>query len=177
MEKSPKMRKPAKPRVVVSKCLGFAACRYDGTMAPDAFVEGLKGRVTFCPVCPEMEIGLGCPRDPIRIVLLEGNRRLVQPSTGKDLTARMRRFSRRFLDSLGRVDGFILKARSPSCGIRDTKIFAGPDDRAPIAFGSGLLAEAVLERFPGLAIEDEVGLNDRETCREFLARLFACGQP
>jgi len=167
------VRKPAQPRVVVSQCLGFAACRYDGTMAPDEFVEGLKGRVTFRPVCPEMEIGLGCPRDPIRIVLVQGKRRLVQPLTGKDLSARMRRFAQTFLGSLGGVDGFILKARSPSCGIRDAKVFGGPDDKTPLAFGRGLFGEAVLARFPDLPVEDEVGVSDRATGVEFLARLFA----
>lgn len=166
------MGKPAKPRVVVSRCLGLAPCRYDGTMVPDDFIEGLKGRVAFHPVCPEMEIGLGCPRNPIRIVLVQGRRRLVQPSTGRDLSAAMRRFGRRFLDSLGRVDGFILKAHSPSCGIRDTKVFGGPGDRIPIALGSGFFGEAVLGRFADRPVEDEVGLGDDATRAVFLARLL-----
>jgi len=63
------MGKFAKPRVVVSKCLGFAPCRYNGEIVSDDSVSRLAEDVSFLPVCPEMEIGLGCPRDPIRIVV------------------------------------------------------------------------------------------------------------
>jgi uncharacterized protein YbbK (DUF523 family) len=84
------MKAFAKPQVVVSKCLGFAACRYDGAMISDDFVRRLAAHVTFRPVCPEMEIGLGCPRDPIRVVLAGKELRLMQPATGRDVTEAMR---------------------------------------------------------------------------------------
>jgi len=155
------MRTHAKPRIVVSKCLGFAACRYDGTMMRCEAVEQLAARVEFVPVCPEMEIGLGCPRDRIRVVEVGGVRRLIQPSTGRDLTREMVEFARRFLDGVGRVDGFILKSRSPSCGIADTKIFAGPQDETPPRLGTGLFAAEVVARFPDIpVVDDEEGLAD-----------------
>jgi uncharacterized protein YbbK (DUF523 family) len=169
----PPVGKPAKPRVGVSKCLGFAPCRYDGTVIDDRFVESLKRRVAFCPVCPEMEIGLGCPRSPVRIVLVRGRRRLVQPSTGRDLTAAMQRFVRGFLDSVGPLDGFILKSRSPSCGIGDARIFASPGDKSPVRSGSGFFAAAVLRAFRGVPVADERALADPATREEFLAKLFA----
>ena len=165
------MPKSRKPVVVVSKCLGFAACRYDGAMIRDEFVEKLWPCVRFMPVCPEMEIGLGAPRGEIRIVVSEGKRRLVQPATGGDLTRRMVRFAERRLKSLRRVDGFILKARSPSCGIRDVKFFAGPDEERPIGKGAGFFAEAVMKRFPGLPVEDEKRLASAALQRRFLRRL------
>ena len=163
----------ARPRVVISKCIEFAACRYDGTMISDEFVRCLKTRVDFVPVCPEMEVGLGCPRDPIRIVAAQGTVRLVQPTTGRDVSDAMREFSRKFLDGLGTVDGFLLKARSPSCGIRDVKIFGGPQDAEPQGLGRGFFGGAVLARFPDLAVEDEEGLARAAIRERFLEKLFA----
>ena len=109
------MRQDA-PIVVVSQCLGFAAVRYNGQMLQDGFVKALADHVQFVQVCPEVGIGLGVPRDPIRIVSDKNGRRLVQPASGRDLTTDMTRFSDGFLSGAGPVDGFILKSRSPSCG-------------------------------------------------------------
>jgi uncharacterized protein YbbK (DUF523 family) len=163
--------KPAKPRVVVSKCLGFAPCRYDGSMIADERVRRMKGHVEFLPVCPEMEIGLGCPRESVRVVLVRGRPHLIQPSTGRDVTAAMRRFAERFLGGLGRVDGFILKSRSPSCGVRDVKVYAGADAEEPLRLGAGLFAAAVLRRFPDAAVEDDERLRDAKVRRRFLGKL------
>ena len=165
------MAKTAKPRLVVSKCLGFAPCRYDGTMVADEFVRQMKGRIEFLPACPEMEIGLGCPRDPIRVVLVRGRRRLVQPATGRDVTDAMRRFAETFLDGLGRVDGWLLKSRSPSCGIRDVKVYARAEAEEPLRLGAGLFAAAVLRRFPSAAIEDNERLHDPGVRRQFIKKL------
>jgi len=86
-----------KPVVVVSKCLGFESCRYDGAMIDAPFVDKLKNYVLFCPVCPEMEIGLGVPRKPIRIIRADEGDILYQPASGKDLTGSMRSFLATFL--------------------------------------------------------------------------------
>ncbi|MDD4858406.1 MAG: DUF523 domain-containing protein, partial [Candidatus Krumholzibacteria bacterium] len=115
----------ARPTVVVSKCLGFAACRYNGLGISSDFVKALMPDVDFVPVCAEVEIGLGVPREPIRVASGPNGLRLLQPSTGLDVTERMVRFARTFLESLSAVDGFILKSRSPSCGVRDVKVFRG----------------------------------------------------
>ena len=166
----------ARPRVVVSKCLGFAACRWNGAAISDAFVRRLADHVTFCAVCPEVEIGLGCPRDPIRVVLAGGERRLVQPATGRDVSAEMRAYASQALDAMGDVDGFLLKSRSPSCGIKDVKIYGGPDRDQPLARGEGFFGEAVLARFGHLPVEDERCLAD-PACRDrFLAGLLAAAR-
>ena len=170
------MRTFAKPRVVVSKCLEFAACRYDGTMIADPFVGQLKAHVDFQPVCPECEIGLGVPRDPIRIVEAGGARHLVQPATGCDLTDAMRRFAAGFVAQLGAVDGFILKGRSPSCGIKDVKLWPGPDAESPCGKTTGLFAEAVLGRFGDLPVEDEGRLGKLVLREHFLTKLFALAE-
>lgn len=166
------MRTFPKPVVVTSRCFEFDACRYSGQTITNNFVEVLVPWVEFRPVCPELEIGLGVPRDPIRIVRKGGERRLVQPSTGRDLTALMREFSARFLGSLGDADGFILKSRSPSCGLGDAKEFPDAENEAASGRGSGFFAGAVMERFPGLAVEDEGRLRNFRIREHFLTELY-----
>ena len=163
-----------KPVVVISKCLEFEACRYNGAKISFGLLGRMQPHIDFVPVCPEMEIGLGTPRDPIRIVADdEGRQLLVQPSTGKNLTAKMRRFARGYLTSLKSVDGFILKAKSPSCGIRDAKVFKTADESYTLGKGPGIFSSEVLDRFGGHAVEDEGRLNNFILREQFLTKLFA----
>ena len=148
------------PIVVVSKCLGFAECRYNGQVLNDPFIDQLRKFVSFITICPEMEIGLGVPRDPVRMVNLKTKRILFQPATGNDVTKDMIEFSKRFLDSLDDVDGFILKSRSPSCGLKDVKVYSGLDKGAATSKDSGFFGKDVLDRFGGFAIEDEGRLSN-----------------
>jgi uncharacterized protein YbgA (DUF1722 family)/uncharacterized protein YbbK (DUF523 family) len=166
------MRQFARPVVVVSTCLEFAPCRWDGLMMSSEIVQQLKPFVDFQPVCPEVEIGLGVPRDPIRIVEQRANRRLVQPATDRDVSDEMHGFARTFLDSVKAVDGFILKDQSPSCGIANVKIFANKVKSTPIAKGSGFFAGEVVTRYPYLPIEDEGRLTNFRIREHFLTRLF-----
>jgi uncharacterized protein YbgA (DUF1722 family)/uncharacterized protein YbbK (DUF523 family) len=161
-----------KPVVVVSKCIEFEPCRYNGQMISDRFVSHLKRFVTFIPVCPEVEIGLGTPRPPIRIVSTGNRKILFQPQTGRDVTEKMESFISRYLDGLDAVDGFILKYRSPSCGPRHVKVYSGLDGNAPAFFGSGFFGGAVMERFPHLAVEDEGRLKNFAIREHFLTRIF-----
>jgi len=170
------MRTFAKPRVVVSKCLEFAPCRYNGVMISDELVRRLKDHVDFLPVCPEMEIGLGCPREVIRVVSVEKQLHLVQPATGKDVTQPMRQFAESFLAGAGEVDGFILKSRSPSCGIKDVKVFPSAEHKTPQELGRGFFGGAVLERFPDLPVEDEGRLSNFVLREHFLTRLFTLAE-
>jgi uncharacterized protein YbgA (DUF1722 family)/uncharacterized protein YbbK (DUF523 family) len=167
------MREFARPVVVVSKCLEFEAVRFDGSVVHDDFVRALKAHVDSIPVCPEMEIGLGVPRAPVRIVRDDGRRRLIQPATGADVTEKMEKFSTSFLDGLDAVDGFILKSRSPSSGIKDVKIYSGAEKGAPVGKGPGFFGGAVLARFGYLAVEDEGRLKNLRIREHFLTKLFA----
>jgi uncharacterized protein YbgA (DUF1722 family)/uncharacterized protein YbbK (DUF523 family) len=162
-----------KPRVVISRCLGFDACRYNGEIIREDIVKQLEPHVEFVSVCPELEIGLGVPRDPVRIVSAGGGLRLVQPRSGVDLSERMNRFSATFLSQVGEVDGFLLKTRSPSCGIGDVKIYRTTERAAAIGKAEGFFGGAVLERFGDLAIEDEGRLKNRRIREHFLTKLFA----
>lgn len=157
--------------MVLSRCLGVEACRYNGKMIREDFIHQLSSYVEFRPVCPELEIGLGVPRDPIQIISGDGGRTLVQPATGRDLTRSMITFSQGFSKRLKEVDGFILKSRSPSCGIRDTKIHDA-DQVTVLERGAGIFAAAILERFPDTAVEDEKRLRNRIRREHFLTRLY-----
>ncbi len=162
-----------KPVVVVSKCLGFEACRWNGEIVRDEFVGLLDSFVQFIPVCPELEIGLGVPRDPIHIEAGKEGRRLIQPATGRDVTESMLSFSKTFLDSLPEVDGFLLKARSPSCGIGDVKVFPyGGGESGAVDKGPGLFGEEVQRRFPLLPAESEGRLRNFRLREHFLVRIF-----
>lgn len=161
-----------KPRVVVSKCLGFDACRYNGQVIDDPFVRQLRDYVSYVPVCAEVEIGLGVPRAPVRIVERAGALHLLQPATGLDHTERMVAFAVRYLDGLGEVDGFLLKSRSPSCGLKDTKVY-GEGGQIPITGkAAGFFGGAVLERYGHLAVEDEGRLTNYTLREHFLTRLY-----
>ena len=161
-----------RPVVVISRCLELEPVRYDGAVIPHEFVRSLAPWVHYVPVCPEVEIGLGVPRDPVRIVRVNGEARLLQPETNRDLTAELSRFAHDFLRDLTDVDGFLLKNRSPSCGIGDVKIYQGATDPAPSARGAGLFGGLILEHHDGLAIEDEGRLRDYRIREHFLTKLF-----
>jgi uncharacterized protein YbbK (DUF523 family)/predicted RNA-binding protein with PUA-like domain len=162
-------------RVGVSACLLGERVRWDGGHKLDRWIARTLGaRVVLVPVCPEVEIGLGTPRPPIR---LEGDGaggvRLVEPSTGRDLTRRMETWAAgrlRTLEQAG-LDGWVLKARSPSCGIGGVDLFP-PRGSRPRRAGRGRFAAALLERLPGLPVADEEGLRDPRGRAEFLARVL-----
>lgn len=156
---------PVRPRVVASACLGFDACRYDGEVVPSPFVMALSAHVDLVHTCPEVAIGLGTPRAPIQIERRRHEEILFQPGTERDLTETMRAWAGKWLSGVHDVDGFVLKSRSPSCGVYDTR-------RIPTGRGPGLFAAAVLERFPAAAIEDERRLDDARLRRRFLTRIF-----
>jgi len=170
-----------RPRLVLSKCLELEACRYNGVAIRAPLVRRMEPFVELLAVCPEVEVGLGIPRDPVRLVRNDQGKApeeaphlMVQPSTGRDLTAAMNSFSATFLDAVEPVDGFLLKSRSPSCGIKDTKIYTDPEEgqAMPVEKGSGLFAAAVLDRFGDRAIEDEGRLTNFRIRHHFLTKLF-----
>jgi len=161
-----------RPNIVISRCIEFDHCRYDGSMIASDFVAALKPHAHFIPICAEMEIGLGVPRSSIRIVSVKGELRLIPPATGLDVTDKMVSFSRSFLGSLSGIDGFILKFRSPSCGMNDIKVSSSPDNPGTSTKTAGFFGGAVVKSFPDLAIEDEGRLRNNNLREHFLTRIF-----
>ncbi len=161
-----------KPRIVYSACLSGELVRYDGQPVEDGFALKLKEHVEIIPVCPEVSIGLGVPREKIIVYTSDNERRLSQPRTGLELTDRMRKFTREFLNSLPEIDGFLLKGKSPSCGVSRTKTYYDPEGKRYRGLGKGLFALEVLKRFPDYPVEDELRLRKREIMLQFLLRIF-----
>ncbi len=160
----------ARPRVGISRCLLGDPVRYDGGHKREpSLTEVLGAQVEWVTVCPELETGMGVPREPIHLVAgAGGGVRLVGVTSGDDWTERMRAWARdrlRELAALG-VRGFVLKSRSPSCGLRGVPIEGAED-------GSGLFAILLVEQFPGLPVEEEDRLRDAGAREEFLARVQA----
>lgn len=167
------VRKFPRPRLVVSRCIEFDPCRYDGSKIPSPTVDHLKSFADFIPVCPEVEIGLGIPRATVRIVRMEGVDHLVQPATGRDVTSEMTSFATRFLDGLPMVDGFILKGGSPTSGTSNVKVYPSAEKSMAIERSAGFFAREVLSRFSHLPIEDELRLNNARIRDHFLTGIFA----
>jgi uncharacterized protein YbbK (DUF523 family)/uncharacterized protein YbgA (DUF1722 family) len=162
-----------KPLVVISKCLEHAPCRWNGHMIQSRTVRQLKPYVRFIPVCPETEIGLGVPRKPLHLVQVEDTLHLIQRDNRADLSGKMHEFINRFIKKLPPVDGFILKANSPSCGYKDVKIFAAEDHSSPLFNkGNGFFSAAVQKHFPNQAIQTETGLDNLRLREHFFIKLF-----
>ena len=171
---TPHSRRFPRPVLVISQCLELEPCRYDGGIIRFDLINALAPHVEYRPVCPEVEVGLGVPRDPIRLVASGGRRLLLlQPSTGRDLTDDMEVFAEGLLGPLTGVDGFILKSRSPSCGPSGVKVFDSMESTGAVRRDAGLFAAAVLERHGDLAVEDEGRLRNHRIREHFLTKLFA----
>lgn len=161
------------PRVVFSRCLGFEACRYNGQAIHDPIVESIVPYIEPITVCPEMDVGLGVPRKPVRLVEEKEQVFLLQPETGQDVTEAMSAFTERFLDELSDVDGFILKYRSPSCGLNQVRVYNSRAPRAGHRKGMGAFGGRVMERFGDLAVEDEGRLQSFDIRQHFLTKAFS----
>jgi uncharacterized protein YbbK (DUF523 family)/uncharacterized protein YbgA (DUF1722 family) len=160
-------------RLGISACLLGERVRYDGgdKRAP-LLCDVVACRVEWVPVCPEVELGLGTPRPPM--VLLGGGRttRLWTPSTGADHTSAMRDWARERIAQLAGAGlaGYVLKSRSPSCGLRDVPIHDA--DGQPTATGSGLFARALTRALPQLPLAEEGELEDPAALTQFLRCAF-----
>jgi len=165
-------------RVGVSMCLLGQRVRFDGQHKRDAFLADQLGpHVEWVPVCPELEVGMGVPREPVRLLRRgPGDVRMAGVKSGEDWTARMERFAEARAKALQseNLSGFVLKSKSPSCGMERVKVYdAGRPERAPDATGAGLFAAALMRRFPNLPVEEEGRLNDARLRENFIERLFA----
>ncbi|WP_342305184.1 DUF523 and DUF1722 domain-containing protein [Methanolobus sp. ZRKC5] len=166
------MRKFPKPIVLVSRCLEFDNVRYNGQVIPSQIVRDMIPFVDFIKVCPEVEIGLGVPRDTLRIIKQDGEYRLVQPKTGEDLTEKMNTFTDNFLNELGGMDGFIFKGLSPSMGIENVKVYSGISMSPVVEKSAGLFAGEVIARYPGYPIEENERLRNSRIRHHFLTYLY-----
>ena len=167
------MPDPRPIRVGVSACLLGEAVRYDGGHKRNTFLADTLGRfVEWVPVCPEVECGLGTPREPIRLTRVNKTVRLLTVKTARDLTDDMDGYAATRVAQLASEDlsGYVLKKDSPSCGL-NVKVY---DVNGVAAKGGrGRFAAALVQRFPHLPVEEEGRLSDPRLRDNFVERVFA----
>jgi uncharacterized protein YbgA (DUF1722 family)/uncharacterized protein YbbK (DUF523 family) len=160
----------------ISACLLGEKVRYDGGHRRDPFLTDTLGRyVQFVPVCPEVECGLGVPREAMRLVGSPDGPRLLTVRTGLDHTDRMLAWAARRVRELAgeNLSGFIFKSKSPSCGMARVKVYPECAPGAPVDRGVGIFARIFMAHFPLLPVEDEGRLHDPGKRENFIERLSA----
>lgn len=168
-----------KPLVVISRCLGFDHCRYDGSMINSDEVEKMKKYVDFYTICPEMEIGLPSPREAIRLINKTGEDRLVFSRTGQDVTKDMADYVEELTNRMvpKEPDGFLLKGRSPSCGIKDVKVYKDIGKTPCVnSKAIGMFGRLIMENFEKEIFEDEGRLTNFTLREHFYTVIFLRAQ-
>jgi uncharacterized protein YbgA (DUF1722 family)/uncharacterized protein YbbK (DUF523 family) len=174
MQRVESFRQDSRPiRVGVSSCLLGNEVRYDGGHKRDRYLTDTLSRFfEWVPVCPEVEMGLGTPRETLRLVGDPETPRLVFAKTREDQTDRMQAWAKTRLDHLARLDlcGYILKSDSPSCGMERVRVYGSSG--VPSKNGVGIFARALMDRFPLLPVEEEGRLHDLPLRENFVERIF-----
>ncbi len=148
-----------KIKLGISSCLLGERVRYDGGHQLDRSLTGtLERLVDLVPVCPEMEAGLGVPREPMHLVGGPRRPRLVTIETGIDHTAEVNRWARSRIEQLQgeELSGFIFKSKSPSCSL----------------VAGGIFARAFTGAFPLVPVEEDDRLRDPSLRKDFIERVF-----
>ncbi|MSP74465.1 MAG: DUF523 domain-containing protein [Myxococcales bacterium] len=164
-----------RPRLGVSACLLGHVVRHDAAPVRGQLVtDALSPFVEFVPVCPEVESGMSVPREAMRLVSSADGHRLLGIHSKHDYTAQVEDFTAKKIEvlSAARLDGFLLKSGSPSCGLVSARIYAEAAKSVPEKVGSGLFAARLCEQMPDLVVAEEDALTDESERRRFLVRLF-----
>lgn len=157
-----------------SACILGQKVRFDGGHKRSHLVTDVFSEVfDYRPVCPEMGIGMASPRPAIRLIEHEEQVKLVQSNdVSIDYTDKMQAFSSKTLPKLADVHGFVLAAKSPSCGMERLKV-SNADGQVQHRKGVGLFAARLLERYPNLPVEEDGRLNDAFLRENFIERVYA----
>lgn len=153
----------------ISSCLLGQAVRYDGGHKRDTIILDTLGRhFAFLPICPEVAIGLGVPRQPIRLAAVgEGLPRAVSECDAQgDVTERLQAYAQETVGRLGGICGYIFKSKSPSCGMAQVAVQGG-------SVSSGVYARVLMQALPQLPVEDEARLRDPLLRDDFIERVLA----
>jgi uncharacterized protein YbgA (DUF1722 family)/uncharacterized protein YbbK (DUF523 family) len=160
-------------RLGISRCLLGDEVRFDGGHKRDNFLTDVLGPyVEWIPVCPEVEAGLGTPREAMRLVGDPAHPRLLTIKSGRDHTRALERMTTGRLAELGRSDlsGFVFKRGSPSCGLERVRVYT--EKGMPSHTGAGIFARAFAEQFPLIPVEEEGRLADAPLRENFIERIF-----
>ena len=160
-------------RLGISRCLLGDEVRFDGGHKKDSFLTDVFGRyVEWVSICPEVEAGLGTPREAMRLVGDPQYPRLVTIKSGTDHTRALETMTTNRIEGLKNLDlsGYVFKKGSPSCGIERVRIYN--EHGMPNRNGVGLFARAFLEQFPLIPVEEEGRLCEPTLRENFIERVF-----
>jgi uncharacterized protein YbgA (DUF1722 family)/uncharacterized protein YbbK (DUF523 family) len=163
-----------RPRVGISLCLLGEEVRHDGGHKHDRYATGVLGQhFQWVPVCPEVEVGMGTPREPVNLLRTDDGVIMRGIRSGKDWTEQMQTYSRQRVEALREADlhGFILKKDSPTCGMERVRLY--DKNNVPSRDGVGLFAQALMDQIPNLPLEEEGRLNDKPLRENFITRVYA----
>jgi uncharacterized protein YbgA (DUF1722 family)/uncharacterized protein YbbK (DUF523 family) len=161
-----------KPLLFCSRCITFEFCRWNAGIISSEQVERLKKECDFITNCPEKEIGLGVPRESLRLVGKNKHIRLVQPATSLDYTEQMIAHSEELIKTYSMVDGFILKGKSPSCGYDGVKIYGDVNKMDIKELSAGIFGGIILDNFSSHPIIDEYRLKNDQIWEHFITQIF-----
>lgn len=168
------MDNPEKLKLGISACLLGEKVRYDGQHQHDQFITDTLGQyVEFVPVCPEVECGLGVPRETMRLTGNPKDPKLMTTHTGIDHTDRMKKWAQKRVKELEKENlcGFLFKSKSPGCGMELVKVYITPKKISKT--GIGMYAKTFMDHFPLLPVEDNDRLHDIKLRENFIERIFA----
>lgn len=155
----------------VSSCLLGENVRFDSGHKKDLYVTNvLADFFSFRPFCPEVSIGLSVPREPIHLISKAGDIHCVGIQTpALDVTRKLKGAAENAKDWHQEISGYILKSKSPSCGMEKIKVYHS-DNVVPD--GVGIYAQRLMDNFPYLPVEEEVRLNDSKLRENFIQRVY-----
>ncbi|MDF2177591.1 DUF523 and DUF1722 domain-containing protein [Aliiglaciecola sp. CAU 1673] len=162
------------PKIGISACVMGSKVRYDGGHKRSSFVmDKLGSYVSFVPLCPEVGMGMSVPRPTIHLRETAHGIRLTDSKDGSiDHTDKMQRFFSQHLEQLAPLDGYILAAKSPSCGMERIKVYS-EEGELQRKDGQGLFVQLLKQHFPHLPMEEDGRLNDAGLRESFVTRIFA----
>ena len=159
-------------RIASSSCLLGQEVRYDGAHKLNGYMNrSLSDYFEFVPFCPEVAIGLGVPRKPIRLMKKNGEVRVVgTEDPDMDVTDKLVTYGEAVVPQLSGISGYIFKKGSPSCGIERVKVYS--EAGYPVDSAAGKFAETIMRLLPELPVEEEGRLMDSRLRENFVERVF-----
>lgn len=162
-----------KPRIAISACLAGQDVRYNGGHKASDLCQSLDEHFDWLPLCPEVAIGLGTPRDAIRLVGDPQAPEVINPrNPGTDLAPALRAYGQQMAEALDDICGYVFMQKSPSCGLERVKVYQD-NGRPSLLGGRGAYAQAFCERRPDLPVEEEGRLHDPVLRENFISRVYA----
>ncbi|HAU4331240.1 DUF523 and DUF1722 domain-containing protein [Citrobacter freundii] len=164
--------------VGISACLLGANVRFDGGHKRLAFaVEDLSPWVCFEPVCPEMAIGLPVPRPALRLVKNDDGAISLRFSDKREgnLTDAMTVFSNQQIGQFEHLCGYIVCAKSPTCGMERVRVYDA-DGKNNRKAGRGIYTSLLMDAYPWLPVEEDGRLHDPQIRENFVERMYALNE-